>query len=331
MESYVRSLDGMSDSRSWIRISVQNATNAMKTDLESLIKSFDDLKSVYDQITTDDLVEGVNIDLQKIYEVIYSSENVSEEDVAGALSDLKAIIAKYLEKTDEINNDVAQGISSCVVYLSEFQKYLELKNSITVFEDNVLNQVYLIKVDKKELGSDETAESERESSLDDESPEPRPHTTVDSEGNILYNEVTSEQWRQLRREDMAQYIRLLKTLPDVKLLIQTMGKISGSDSKANAEELQEYNDYVNRTLLEAYEINRSTLEEINEVERAWEFLQSEYRFMAVFCGLIAFFMDFASFLIGIILFYDKRSRLQTESSVHIAARAQNPHVKRMNE
>lgn len=81
---------------------------------------------------------------------------------------------------------------------------------------------------------------------------------------------------------------------------------SGLDSTAELKELQSYNDYVDTTLSKAYQVNRDKIENINEVERAWRFLKSEYKFMAIFCALIAFFMDFASFLIGIFLYFNEK-------------------------
>lgn len=315
LNSYIESLSNINDTFSTINTPLQQAKASITIELNTLIKSYNDLKVVYDQIKEADLTTEAAISLQKVYETIYSPENVAEEDIDNAITDLKTIITEYLKNSETIDDKVVQSVSACITYLGEFKKYQDLDNGLSDFERNILNQVYIINVDSESINPEESGDSNLKSSNDENRVESTSEssTNTDSENIILYNEVNYDEWKKIRREDMAQFIRLLKTLPDVKLLVQTMEE-TNSTSATELNELQSYNDYVNTTLSEAYHLNRTTLENINEVERAWEFLKSQYKFMAIFCGLIAFFMDFASFLIGIFLFYNDKDKPEKASS-----------------
>lgn len=61
-------------------------------------------------------------------------------------------------------------------------------------------------------------------------------------------------------------------------------------------------NYLFIVLSQAYEYNRSKLEDISQMERAWNYLFSENSFLAKFCFIIALFLDGASFLIGLFLY-----------------------------
>lgn len=307
LNSYIKSLSNINDTLSWINTPLQQAKASITIELNTLIKSYNDLKVVYDQIKGADLMTETTISLQKVYETIYSPENVAEEDIDNAITDLKTIITEYLKNSETIDNEVVQSVSACITYLGEFKKYQDLDNGLSDFEKNILNKVYIINMDSESTNSEGSDDSNFKSSNDENSFESTSSTNTDSKNSILYNEVNYDEWKELRREDMAQFIRLLKTLPDVKLLVQTMEETNSTSAK-ELDELQSYNDYVSTTLTKAYQLNRTTLENINEVERAWNFLKSQYKFMAIFCGLIAFFMDFASFLIGIFLFYNDKEK-----------------------
>lgn len=315
LNSYIESLSNINDTLSWINTPLQQAKSSITIELNTLIKSYNDLKVVYDQIKEADLTTEANISLQRIYETIYSPENVAEEDVDNAITDLKTIITEYLKTSETIDNEVVQSVSACITYLGEFKKYQGLDNGLADFERNTLNQVYIINQNSESVTPEKLGDLNLESSNDEDVSKSTSVSTsnTDSENIILYNEVTYDEWKKLRREDMAQFIRLLKTLPDVKLLVQTIEN-TNSTSTTELNELQSYNDYVNATLTKAYDLNRRTLENINEVERACKFLTSEYKFMAIFCSLIAFFMDFASFLIGIFLFYNDKDKPQKIAS-----------------
>ena len=73
-------------------------------------------------------------------------------------------------------------------------------------------------------------------------------------------------------------------------------------SNNTSEELKENKFDADEILAKAYELNRRTLENINDVERAELFLKSEYKYMAHFSLWIAVFMDVASLLIGFYIY-----------------------------
>ena len=312
LNGYITSLDEINDTLEWLNTQLQTAKSSIKTEINTLIRSLNEIKDVYDNIKKAELDTGTNINLQNVYEIIYSPEDIPPEDIDNAIKNLKTIINEYL-KSAEIDDEVIQSLSACIIYLGEFKKYQDLDKAINDFQDTSLSQVYIINIydetDKTAMpnetlnkDSEESKEkvlSETETDITDDN-----QSKQDNQDDPL-EEITYKKWQRIRRIDIAQYIKLLKSLPDIAQLLQTM-ETSNSISVNELKELQSYNDYVDTTLSKAYELNRNNLENINEVERARNFLKSDYTFMAYFSLFIAFFMDFASFLIGLFIYYNDR-------------------------
>lgn len=85
LNSYIESLSNINDTFSTINTPLQQAKASITIELNTLIKSYNDLKVVYDQIKEADLTTEAAISLQKVYETIYSPENVAEEDIDNAI------------------------------------------------------------------------------------------------------------------------------------------------------------------------------------------------------------------------------------------------------
>ena len=67
---------------------------------------------------------------------------------------------------------------------------------------------------------------------------------------------------------------------------------------------------------EAYKYSREKLENISDMERAWNYLvNSDYRFLAVCCVIIALFLDAAAFLVGLYIYANKNEKKKPKSTV----------------
>lgn len=138
-----------------------------------------------------------------------------------------------------------------------------MQHEISDFKSKKLNKVYIIQ------SSDVDSNNEKE------------YADIENEG-FLYTTVTSDRWKAIRHEDIAQFIGLVKQIPNS----ENDGRISGM-------------------LNTAYKLNRNNLESISKMENAINFLKSEQNTVAWISLIIAIFIDLTSFLIGIILFFLK--------------------------
>lgn len=274
-------LKGIKDNSRTIERTLNSARNTLQAMFQSLIASYGQLKTVYEDIKNANLSTNANISLQRVNRLLYSDEAMTEEDINEAIEDIQNIITGLLN-TDETysgdNNETIKKLADCVTYLNEYRKYKMLNKRLNDFESNNLDKVYVIVVSQTDVSS--------------------------SDSQI---KVTSEEWTKIRREDMALFIRLVKTLPDVDLLLKTMKDDASANldqlvSNNTSEELKENKFDADEILAKAYELNRRTLENINDVERAELFLKSEYKYMAHFSLWIAVFMDVASLLIGFYIY-----------------------------
>ena len=290
---------------------VNNSKNSLQGYTEQLSGSVNELRAVYNALDSDDAVTGSDIKLADVYKTIFAPQSVAVENVRRAHETLQNLIAQYLDSNTEAIDEATEGtlaqISTCISYLGEFEKYKTLDQGITDFENQRLNQVYLIQPDKPTIVGAETEETTTQPPTK-VLEEATGSINTPEEYEVLFADVNKEAWNKNRREDMAQFIRLVKTLPDIKLLIQLLGS---NDAQA---EIKGYEDFVTKTLNEAYGQNRSNLENINQVERAKNFLTSKYPYMAWFCIFIAFFMDIASCLVGLFLHYVKEKDGQLTES-----------------
>lgn len=287
IDTIISQIQGVHD---LINKELDNTLNDSKQGFEAeytlLRSSFEGVKSIYDAFSQEQIEQLHDVDIQRIYKTIYSPEDVPDEEIDSAITNLKNLTTAYLEHTDSVDDALIQSLSGCIIYLGEFKKYQTLDRQMEDFETEHLRRAYIIEDAKPE----DAPASESESN-----PEPFHEST-----SYLYNQVNTETWTRARQEDLAVFVRLLKTLPDVELLVQTISGTAG-------HELEKYSDYVNDTLEKAYKLEHQKLSKLNTIETALNYLfRSEFPAMAWFCLLVAYFMDIAAFLIGIALYFIKK-------------------------
>lgn len=233
-----------------------------------LIKELSNLKSVYNKIENNETVKnGDGSELKDFYESIYSSDIVDTETISSAESQLQSLLQIYLnymqDNEIESNSEKIESLSICISNLNSLKKGIKLQHEISDFKSKKLNKVYIIQ------SSDVDSNNEKE------------YADIENEG-FLYTTVTSDRWKAIRHEDIAQFIGLVKQIPNS----ENDGRISGM-------------------LNTAYKLNRNNLESISKMENAINFLKSEQNTVAWISLIIAIFIDLTSFLIGIILFFLK--------------------------
>lgn len=235
----------------------------------NLIKELNNLKSAYNKIESSETVkEGDDSELKSFYESIYSSEIVDTDIIDSAESQLQSLLQIYLkymqENEIESNSEKIESLSICISNLNSLKKGIILQEKISKFKSNQLNNVYIIK----------SSETDNNNETED--------ADIEKGEEFFYTTVTLEQWKTIRHKDIAQFIGLIKQMPN-----------------------SENNDQISEMLNTAYQLNRNNLEPISEMETAINFLKSDQNKVALISLIIAFFVDMASFLIGIILFFFK--------------------------
>lgn len=244
----------------------------------NLISELNKLKSAYDEIGNSETVKNVdNTELQSFYKSIYSSDIIDTDIIDSAETQLQSLLQTYLndlqENEIESYSEKIESLSICISNLNSLKKGLILQEKISEFKSNQLKNVYIIKNSE----TDNTNETE-----DNE---------IKNEEDFSYTIVTSEQWKNTRHKDIAQFIGLSKQMPN-----------------------SENDDKISEMLNTAYKLNRNNLEPISEMEIAINFLKSDQNKVAWISLIIAFFLDIASFLIGIILFFFKSENKEKSST-----------------
>jgi len=331
IESSILSIDNQINNLNSINDPNSDFNNALRTPIsrftsafESLKNSFADLRSFYNGLSNES-VQNSNLNLDNIYNTIYSTINVDDDKVVNAINDLTLIINAYITTydTDEINDEILSNLSTCITYLGEFDKYKKLDQKINDFENNVLQKVYVIDSETTtEKHNDNTETTIKEEVVNDAN-QTATNTQKDidkhdeiitevAETNSDYalNKVSKDEWNEIRRENLGEFIDIIKSLPDFDTILTLYD--DSSQMKSYVDILEKNKDYKTVTLEEAYSLNRQNLESISEIERAWNFLSSDFKYMAIYCGVIALFLDLSSLLVGIfIYFYEKSSKNKT--------------------
>lgn len=233
-----------------------------------LIKELSNLKSTYNKIENNETVKnGDDSELKNFYESIYSSDIVDTETISNAESQLQSLLQIYLNymQDNEIgrNSEKIESLSICISNLNSLKNGITLKHDIIDFKSNHLNKVYII----------QSHDMDSNNEIED--------VDIENEG-FLYTTVTSDRWKAIRHEDLAQFIGLVKQIPN-----------SENDGR------------ISEMLNTAYKLNRNNLESISKMEIAINFLKSEQNTVAWISLIIAIFIDLTSFFIGIILFFLK--------------------------
>lgn len=257
--------------------------NGYKEVLTSNLKSLDikvnKLKQIYANINSNlenyknisaDMENG-SLKLSKVASIMVGND-VSETDVSDFLEELQNNIdLTNGDASQSIDVETLNNLSNLIDYLGKYQKYLQLKDELDQFLNEDLAKAYIITT-----------------SIPTDSQTPEDHTDADT---IIY--VDENQWRDIRKENFAQLIRLLKMLPKDKTQIS-------EDTVLEKDEV----------LNTAYTLNRDLLEDITVLEKAINYFKYDFNSMAYMAAFLAVFFDLGSFLSGC-LFYAMKSYKKT--------------------
>ena len=240
----------------------------------NLIDALNSLISAYDNIENSKTVNNANnSDLKDFYESIYSSDIVDPDTIKNAESQLKELIKTYLDfiqdnkiEIDSEKSKKIESLSICISNLDSLKEGINLKKQIATFKSDKLKVGYIIQKSTMD-NKKENADIENESSLS--------------------KKVTPKKWKEERQEHLVSFIELVKQI-------------------SNSEKNSENDEEISKMLDTAYNLNRNHLEPISEMEIAINYYKSDKNKVAVISLVIAIFIDVASFLIGIILYFLKK-------------------------
>lgn len=248
-----------------------------------LISHLKEIIYTYDEISSHtNIFQSDNSTLQGFYESIYSADIMSEQELLNSMTQLQQIVSEYINNIENLDEKTITNLSTCIEYLDQLNQCKKLKERIELFEIDNLGATYIV---------NDSNTYQVEGSANDTS---------------SYYLVSEDEWSKIRHRDIAEFISLLKNLPDFELLLSANDNDENIDTSDDSNHLyltQKFeNNYVSHTLDKAYEYNRAKLENISDMERASNYLFSENSFLAKFCLLIAVFLDGASLLIGLFIY-----------------------------
>lgn len=302
------------DSTNRYNMMLKNSAGTISSYFESLIASENNLLQAYNLIDTNESINSGTINLQNIYNTIYSTTDVSDDDVEQAIKDLQSIITSYLNQanTDNLDNESLQNLSNCITYLGEFQKYKYLSGQLDTFEADVLSKVYVIEypstTSKATSDTDSTnAESTVPESTTVSAIEAETSTESGTDSTTLsvkpqVTRVNQERWNEIRRENLGEFINMVKSLPNFETIINYSSD-SSTETQHYISLLRRNTSYRTDTLEEAYRLNRQNLEEISSIEKARNYLHSDFKYMAFYCLCVAVFLDLSSLFVGLFVFF----------------------------
>lgn len=321
IDDQISILNNVNDPNSEYDSALKTPISQFTSAFENLKNSFGILKNFYDGLSNEN-VQNSNLNFNNVYNTIYSTINVDDEKVSDAINDLKSIINAYINTydMDDIDNDILSNLSTCITYLGEFEKYKNLDQKINDFESNVLQKVYVIEYETTTEKSNEDvvkSDSPTEKSKETNSTDVLQSTTqissdeivtkeIENDSNYSLSRISKSEWNQIRRENLGEFIDIVKSLPDFDIILNFYDE--SLQLKSYADKLEKNKDYKMDTLEKAYSLNRQNLEGISEIERAWNFLSSDFKYMAIYCGFIALFLDLSSLFVGIFIFFYEKSK-----------------------
>lgn len=304
IDDQISILNNVNDPNSEYDSALKTPISQFTSAFEVLKNSFGTLKNFYDGLSNDN-IQNSNLNLDNVYNTIYSTINIDDEKISNAINDLKLVINAYINtnETEDIDDEVLSSLSTCITYLGEFEKYKSLDVKIDDFEEKVLKQVYVIEYET-------TTQAQESSTLEDETEtSEKTKSELIEETSILTNNViniSTSEWNQIRRQNLGEFIDIVKSLPDFDVILNSYK--DSSQLKAYVDKLEKNKNYKVDTLEKAYKLNRQNLEDISKIEQAWNFISSDFKYMAVYCGFIALFLDLSSLFVGIFIFFYEKSK-----------------------
>ena len=100
---------------------------------------------------------------------------------------------------------------------------------------------------------------------------------------------------------------MVKSLPSFETIISVTNNPSG-EVKTYLKELDKNKKYKTKTLKKAYKIDRQNLENISEIEQAYNYSKSDFKFMALYCFLVSLFLDLSPLFVGIFIYFTNNKK-----------------------
>lgn len=148
-----------------------------------------------------------------------------------------------------------------------------------------------------------------------QSPTEPDDTTTTSLGQPDVHYVTQAEWNEIRRKHLGEFINMVKLLPDFETIVNSAQEGS-VETQPYIELLQKHDSYRTDTLKEAYLLNRQSLEKISSIEQARNHLHSDFKYMALYCLFVAFFLDLSSLFVGLFVhFTDEKGKADIEGNL----------------
>lgn len=275
----------------------------LKSNLDSLNIKVNNLKQIYANINSKlenyinisaDMEKG-NLKLSKVANIMLGND-ISETDVNDFLEELQNNIdLTNGDGSESLDVETINNLSNLMDCLGKYQKYLKLKDELDKFINEDLAKTYIIT----------TSIPNDLQTLED-------LTDVDT---IIY--IDENQWRDIRKEDFAQFIQLLKMLQEDNqetTVVPINATINSDGTTSNLKvadiAMVDTNLAKEEILNTAYILNRDLLENITVLEKAINYFKYDFNSMAYVAAFLAVFFDLGSFLAGC-LFYAMKSYKKT--------------------
>ncbi len=247
-------------------------------DYDKLFAELCRIEDKYEEFESNPIIaKRSNVDLDHFYQAIYSTDILSADTFNEATEDLKKIISNYIVDNSDTDEILIRDLTECVEFLNTLERCKNTEGLIQNFEDNNLSISYII----------EPGDSEDDNV----------HKGGNDNSNNVKN-VSIDTWEYIRRKDVSEFISIIKTIPEANYIIMS------SDDDDNVIYLKEKDadKFISDMLELAYDYKRNKLTKITDMEKAWKYFSSDENGPAIFCLLIAAFLDLASFIIGFVLF-----------------------------
>lgn len=254
-----------------IQLYIAQKCSSIADNYDDLYAEISKIKNTYESIETNKIIiDSATVDLDDFYQAIYSTDILSTDVFNDAANDLRGIISDYIVSNSDFDENLIRELTGCVEFLSTLEQCKTVSEKIQSFEDNNLSKSYII------------CEESRKST-----------------DKVQF--VNADKWNQIRRQDITEFISIIKALPDASYITANLDEWDNNSDVIYLKD-NDADNYILATLETAYDYNRNKLANITEMERAWNYLSSKEGRPAVFCLLVALFLDIASFIIGFVLY-----------------------------
>ena len=98
---------------------IQSNKNAFINNISTIIGSYESLLSVCSQISSNNITQAENLNLNKLNSMLYSPDEISDEELEEILQILQSLLDAYMSITNptDYDDNIMKSLSSCISYL----------------------------------------------------------------------------------------------------------------------------------------------------------------------------------------------------------------------